>query len=125
MATGGNETSNRATAPRLESKSFKLLLYDTIRRRFQGQVLLRGIAYHTDDMVHAFVMVKTAVGASEGMIEELRSYEPITEAHIVAGDHDIIAEVDVAEVYDVLETVAGDVRDLEGVTDTRTYISLQ
>ena len=76
-------------------------------------------------MVHAFVMVDTAVGSSEGMVDQLRSLEPITEAHIVAGDHDVIVEVDVAEVYDVLETVAGAIRELEGVTDTRTYISLQ
>lgn len=76
-------------------------------------------------MVHAFVMVDTAVGSSDTLIDDLRSLEPISEAHIVAGDHDVIVEVDVAEVYDVLETVAGDVRELEGVTDTRTYISLQ
>lgn len=76
-------------------------------------------------MVHAFVMVKTAVGASEALVRDLRDLAPVAEAHIVAGDHDVIAEVDVAEVYDVLETVAGDVRDMEGVTDTRTYISLQ
>lgn len=90
-----------------------------------GEGFCHVLEYHTNDMVHAFVMVETAVGKSEEVVDELRSFEPIAEAHIVAGDHDIIAEVDVAEVYHVLETVAGDVRDLEGVTDTRTYISLQ
>jgi len=76
-------------------------------------------------MVHAFVMVKTAVGTSEGLVGELRSFPQVTEAHIVAGDHDIIAEVDVEEVYEVLETVAGRLRSLDGVSDTKTYISLE
>lgn len=75
-------------------------------------------------MVHAFVMVKTVVGASEGLVGDLRSFPQISEAHIVAGDYDIIAEVEVGEVYEVLDTVAGPVRGLDGVADTRTYMSL-
>ncbi|GAB3684331.1 Lrp/AsnC ligand binding domain-containing protein [Salinarchaeum chitinilyticum] len=76
-------------------------------------------------MVHAFVMVKTAAGSSEGLVDSLRTAGPISEAHIVAGEYDIIAELDVGEVYDVLDTVANQVRSLEGVADTRTYISMQ
>jgi len=76
-------------------------------------------------MVHAFVMVKTAAGTSEGLVDTLRSVGPVSEAHIVAGEYDIIAEVDVEEVYDVLDTVANRIRSLEGVADTRTYISME
>jgi DNA-binding Lrp family transcriptional regulator len=76
-------------------------------------------------MVHAFVMVKTAAGASEGLVDTLRNAAQVTEAHIVAGEYDVIAEVDVGEVYDVLDTVANEIRSLEGVADTRTYISMQ
>jgi len=76
-------------------------------------------------MVHAFVMVKTAAGTSEGLVDALRGVSPISEAHIVAGEYDIIAELDVGEVYDVLDTVANRVRSLEGVADTRTYISMR
>jgi DNA-binding Lrp family transcriptional regulator len=75
-------------------------------------------------MVHAFVMVKTAAGTSEDLVDALREASPITEAHIVAGEYDVIAELDVGEVYDVLDTVANQVRSLEGVADTRTYISI-
>ncbi|AGN00209.1 ArsR family transcriptional regulator [Salinarchaeum sp. Harcht-Bsk1] len=76
-------------------------------------------------MVHAFVMVKTAAGTSEGLVDTLRTVSPVTEAHIVAGEYDIIAEVDVEKVYDVLDTVANEMRSLEGVADTRTYISMK
>lgn len=76
-------------------------------------------------MVRAFVMVKTTAGSSEGLIASLRDVPVITEAHIVAGDHDIIVELDVDEIYEVLKTVASSVRSFEGVADTKTYISLE
>jgi len=44
-------------------------------------------------MVHAFIMVKTGAGESEGLIDTIRDLEGVTEAHIVAGAYDIIAEV--------------------------------
>ncbi|GAB7018529.1 Lrp/AsnC ligand binding domain-containing protein [Halostagnicola sp. A-GB9-2] len=75
-------------------------------------------------MVHAFIMVKTAAGKSEHLLEEIRGLEQVAEAHIVAGTYDIIAEVDVPEVYDVLQTASSDVQGLEGVADTKTYIGM-
>lgn len=75
-------------------------------------------------MVHAFIMVKTGAGASEGLLTPIRELEKVSEAHIVAGDWDIIAEVDADEVYDVLKTASGGIQVLEGVTDTKTYISM-
>ncbi|MEY7851554.1 Lrp/AsnC ligand binding domain-containing protein [Natrarchaeobius sp. A-rgal3] len=75
-------------------------------------------------MVHAFIMVKTAAGKSEGLLEAIREIEAVSAAHIVAGNYDIIAEVDADEVYDVLQAVSSGVQGLEGVTDTKTYIAM-
>jgi len=75
-------------------------------------------------MVQAFVLVKTTAGAAEGLVERIRAVPQVQEAHIVAGEYDIVAEIEVAEVYEVLDAVAGDVRSLDGVADTRTYMSL-
>ena len=75
-------------------------------------------------MVHAFIMVKTAAGKSEGLLADVRSVEDVTNAHIVAGDFDIIAEIDAPEVYDVLKSVSSDIQSLDGVLDTRTYIAM-
>ena len=75
-------------------------------------------------MVHAFIMVKTAAGKSETLLSSIRDLEQVAEAHIVAGDYDIITEVDVGEVYDVLHTTSSGIRALDGVADTKTYISL-
>jgi len=76
-------------------------------------------------MVHAFIMVKTAAGKSEDLLDEIRGLGQVDEAHIVAGDYDLITEVDVDEVYEVLHTASSGIQRLDGVADTKTYISLQ
>lgn len=76
-------------------------------------------------MVRAFVMIKTGPGKSEGLLEDIRTLANISEAHIVAGAYDIIAEVEAAEVYDVLQAASTEVQSFSGVTETKTYISLQ
>ncbi|WP_435359117.1 Lrp/AsnC family transcriptional regulator [Haloarchaeobius sp. DFWS5] len=75
-------------------------------------------------MVHAFIMVKTAAGKSEELLDSIRGLASVSEAHIVAGNFDIITEVDADEVYDVMHTVASKLQGLDGVADTKTYIAL-
>lgn len=75
-------------------------------------------------MVHAFIMVKAAAGEAEGVVEAVRSIDAVTEAHIVAGEFDVMAEVTAEEVYDVLRTASTSMQELDGVTETRTYIAL-
>ena len=76
-------------------------------------------------MVSAFIMIKTAAGKSDDLLADVQTSAGITEAHIVAGQYDIIAEAAGSEVYDVMQSVATRVRDLDGVSDTRTYICLE
>ncbi|MFB6160446.1 MAG: Lrp/AsnC family transcriptional regulator [Haloferacaceae archaeon] len=74
-------------------------------------------------MVHAFVMVDVAAGTAERVVEGVRVLDHVEEAHVVAGEHDVIAEVDAPDVQAVL-ALASDVRALDGVTDTRTYVAM-
>lgn len=76
-------------------------------------------------MVRAFIMVKTTAGKSAGLRESITDIEGVEEAHVVAGQYDIVVEAAGEEVYDVIHSVATEVRDLEGVVDTRTYICLE
>ena len=76
-------------------------------------------------MVTAFIMIKTAAGKSEELLSAILEREGISEAHVVAGQYDIVAEAAGEEVYDVLHSVATGIRNLDGVTDTRTYITLE
>lgn len=75
-------------------------------------------------MVRAFIMVKTAAGESEATVAAVRDIESVVEAHVVAGEFDVIAEVDAPEVYDVLHTASSSIQGLEGVVDTKTYFAL-
>lgn len=75
-------------------------------------------------MVHAFIMVQTAAGKSERLLAQIQDLERVVDAHIVAGNYDIVAEVDGEEVYDVLQTASADIQSLEGVVETRTYIAI-
>ncbi|WP_122089074.1 Lrp/AsnC family transcriptional regulator [Halalkalicoccus subterraneus] len=75
-------------------------------------------------MVHAFVMVKTGPGQSEAMVEAARGVDAIAEAHIVAGDYDLVVEIETDEVYEVLHTASTELQGLDGIENTKTYISL-
>ena len=76
-------------------------------------------------MVRAFIMVKTTAGKSAELRENIADVEGVTEAHVVAGQYDLVVEATGEEVYDVIHNVATDVRALDGVVDTRTYICLE
>lgn len=76
-------------------------------------------------MVQAFIMIKTAAGESAAVREQVLAMEPVLEGHVVAGQYDVIAEVQGGEVYEVIHAVATDLTSLDGVVDTRTYICLE
>ena len=75
-------------------------------------------------MVHAFIMVKTAAGRSEDVLEEVRELDHISEAHVVAGEFDVIVEANADEVYEVLHAASSDISGIDGVADTKTYMAL-
>lgn len=75
-------------------------------------------------MVRAYVMIDAGAGDAADLVDAVLGVDHVGEAHVVAGDYDIIAEVEASEVSDVMSTVATAIRDIDGVTDTRTYVCL-
>jgi DNA-binding Lrp family transcriptional regulator len=75
-------------------------------------------------MVHAVVMVETGTAKSTEILEKITALDRVHEAHVVAGEYDVIAEIEADEVYHVLETASTEIQGIEGVVDTRTYVSL-
>lgn len=75
-------------------------------------------------MVHAYVMVKSASGESEPVLGAICNLAAVADAHVVAGEYDVIAELDAEDVYEVLSQVSQEIGGLSGVTDTRTYVAL-
>jgi DNA-binding Lrp family transcriptional regulator len=76
-------------------------------------------------MVRAFIMAKTSAGKSADLQAAIEAIDGVSEAHVVAGKYDIIVEAEGEEVYTVIHTVSTEIRDLDGVVDTRTYICLE
>jgi DNA-binding Lrp family transcriptional regulator len=76
-------------------------------------------------MVSAFVFVDADVGVATDLLERLRDLDPVTDGNVVAGDWDVVLEVTGGEVYDVLSMVTEEVQALEGVVNTKTYVSLE
>jgi DNA-binding Lrp family transcriptional regulator len=75
-------------------------------------------------MVKAFVFVDTATGTATDVVAAVDAIESVTEAHVVAGDYDVVVELTADIVADLYPVVSGEIRPLDGVEATRTYIEI-
>lgn len=75
-------------------------------------------------MVTAYVMVKANTGEADRLRNAIEEIEGVDEAHIVAGDVDIIAKLSVDSPAQVKEIAADAIQGINGVEDTRTYIAM-
>jgi DNA-binding Lrp family transcriptional regulator len=76
-------------------------------------------------MVTAYIMVKANTGEADRLRTEIDGIEGVGEAHIVAGDVDIIAKVDVENWAEVKHLAAMAIQEIDGVEDTQTYIAME
>jgi DNA-binding Lrp family transcriptional regulator len=76
-------------------------------------------------MVRAFIMVKAGTGQAETLLTRIRELDHVADSNIVAGDFDIIVEAGAEEVYDIINSVATEIRSFDEVSDTKTYICLE
>ena len=76
-------------------------------------------------MVRAFIMVNAGTGQAEALLERIRELDHVADSNIVAGDFDIIVEAGAEEVYDIINSVATEIRSFDEVSDTKTYICLE
>jgi DNA-binding Lrp family transcriptional regulator len=70
-------------------------------------------------------MIETGPGESGDMLTRIGDVPAVLEAHVVAGEFDIIAEVEAEAVYDILDSVASTIGGFPGVEETRTYVALE
>lgn len=75
-------------------------------------------------MVHAVIMIRTGPTASQAVRDAIATAEGVVDVHVVAGEFDVIAEIDGDEVYEVLDTATSTIQDTEGVEETKTYVAL-
>ena len=75
-------------------------------------------------MIRAYSAIDCAAGTARDVCERIRAVDGVTEAHVVAGDFDVVAELEGESPQDLLRTISSEVRPLEGVGTTRTYICI-
>ncbi|MDY6818355.1 MAG: Lrp/AsnC ligand binding domain-containing protein [Halobacteriales archaeon] len=75
-------------------------------------------------MVTAYIMVKSITPEADRLRTEIEAIDGVLEAHIVAGDVDLIAKVDVETPGDVKTIAADNIRAIDGVENTQTYIAM-
>lgn len=75
-------------------------------------------------MVTAYVMVKANTGDADRLKADIGAIAGVVEVHIVAGDVDLIAKVDVDTPGDVKDVSATQIQNIEGVETTHTYIAM-
>jgi DNA-binding Lrp family transcriptional regulator len=74
-------------------------------------------------VVYAFVMAETAAGAAESVVEAALERDAVSEAHVVAGEYDVIAEV-AGDSVDAVVRSAAALRSVDGVRDSTTYVAM-
>ncbi|WP_266079621.1 Lrp/AsnC family transcriptional regulator [Haladaptatus caseinilyticus] len=76
-------------------------------------------------MVTAYVLIKANVPTVEQIRDSIMELDGVVTAHIVAGDVDIIAKIDVDTPANVRETVATGILSIHGVENTHTYMAME
>ncbi|KAA9398960.1 Lrp/AsnC family transcriptional regulator [Haloarcula sp. CBA1130] len=75
-------------------------------------------------MVIAYVMVKAHTGDADRLKADIEAVDGVVEAHIVAGDVDFIAKVNVETPAEVKDVAATHIQEIQGVETTQTYIAM-
>jgi DNA-binding Lrp family transcriptional regulator len=76
-------------------------------------------------MVRAYVTVTAHTGEADRLRTDIEAVDGVERAHVVAGDVDIIALVDVDTPAAVKDIVATGLQDIEGVGSTETYVAME
>lgn len=75
-------------------------------------------------MVAAYIMVKANTGEADRLKNAILGIDGVQDAHIVAGDVDLIVKVQVKNPAEVKTISADGIQGIQGVEDTQTYISM-
>ena len=75
-------------------------------------------------MVTAYILVKTHTGEADRIRDGIGDIDGVIDVHIVAGDVDLIAKVDVEAPAEVKTIAADGIHAIDGVDTTQTYISM-
>jgi DNA-binding Lrp family transcriptional regulator len=75
-------------------------------------------------MVTAYILIEATAGEADRLLDDISGLDAVVDAHVVAGDVDLIAKIDVESPQAVKDVAADTIQSLDGVEGTETYISM-
>jgi DNA-binding Lrp family transcriptional regulator len=75
-------------------------------------------------MVTAYILIKANTGEADRLLNDVLDVAGVVDAHIVAGDVDLIAKVAVDAPSDVKDVAAAGIQGIDGVESTETYLTM-
>ncbi|MFB6114482.1 MAG: Lrp/AsnC family transcriptional regulator [Halodesulfurarchaeum sp.] len=75
-------------------------------------------------MPNAYLAVHTAAGTSPDILARITDIDEVVEAHVVAGNYDLIVELEAESTDQLLPVVTREIQGIDGVGSTRTYVVL-
>jgi len=76
-------------------------------------------------MVIAYIMVKASTGEADRLRRQIDDIDGVLDVHIVAGDVDLIAKIEVDTPAEVKDVAATSIQGIRGVEGTQTYIAME
>ena len=76
-------------------------------------------------MLETYVMLTTAAGTSRELLPRIREVDGVRRANIVAGEFDLMVDVEAESQQALLSLVSDEIQSLPGVGRTRTSVILE
>lgn len=74
------------------------------------------------EAVTAYVLIKTEVGKSDIIASELLKLPKISNVTVVAGEYDIVVELQEANIKGVFDRVIREIQEIPDIKETRTLL---
>ncbi|KAB1189010.1 MULTISPECIES: Lrp/AsnC ligand binding domain-containing protein [Haloferax] len=76
-------------------------------------------------MVEAYITIQTAAGTAQDVAKQVSTLDGVRKANVVAGEVDVIAEVEADVERDLLKLISDEIHTIDGVGRTSTCIVLE
>jgi len=76
-------------------------------------------------MTDAYVHIVIDAGAVSAAAAEIADVDAVSDLHVVTGDYDIIAQLDLGDHDDLPAVVADEIHTVTGVADTVTNVAFE
>ena len=83
---------------------------------------LAAVGFH---VLEAYVLIMATAGTSRELLPRIRAIEGVRRANVVAGEFDVVVDLEAEGRQELLALVSDRIQSLEGVGRTRTCVVLE